>query len=487
MGTMKIVISSIKNIKSCEIEFPLENGLNLLVGNNACGKSTLLLALSQALLKKSFKGLKKDDYDNSSSVEIDVDGLKDIWCAKNSWRLEQVLNSVNGMYEGSLFYGTRFDNSKRIDILMADHKLDATSLTDADEYVKEQLSLILHGVRDKYTNLKRIKNRAISKKLGFRNTPYFSDVEGHLISQYRMSSGECLLISLLHFIYNAIVRQSLPNDKLVLVLIDEIELALHPMAVSRFIDLLNKLISNYKNLMVILTSHSLEVIQKINPRNIYKMANSDGVVNIINPCFPSYTIRDVYRHDGYDFLFLVEDELAKIIVNKVIDKSNLRMRKLIHVIPVGGWENVLRLQKDLLINNVLGFEKMIVSILDGDVKEIIPNSYSNLKKTFLPISSVEKFLYKILTENIDNELKKIINDKYFTVESLDSLVAEFNETCTKKEPHADKKLYKKLKKNLEQRNITEAIFIEKLSDDIISHVDFNKFENTLKNFINNIK
>ena len=75
-----------------------------------------------------------------------------------------------------------------------------------------------------------------------------------------MSSGECLLISLLHFIYNALIRRSLPVDKPILMLIDEIELALHPVAVSRLIDLINSIMEEHENLVVYLSSHSPEVM-----------------------------------------------------------------------------------------------------------------------------------------------------------------------------------------------------------------------------------
>ena len=200
MDSLKITIKNIKNIKEGHFEFPLQNSLNLIVGNNACGKSTLLLTLSQALLKKNFKGLKNDDYNQYSIVETDIDGQKDVWCAKKSWTLNKINNALNGMYEGSLFYGTRFDNSKKIDRILKEGRLDINHIVDADDYIKEKLSFILHGVPSKYQKLKRIRNKYITAEYKLNNTPYFNEVDKHLISQYRMSSGECLLVSLLHFI-----------------------------------------------------------------------------------------------------------------------------------------------------------------------------------------------------------------------------------------------------------------------------------------------
>lgn len=149
------------------------------------------------------------------------------------------------MYEGSLFYGTRFENSAIIDNLVKKGRIKEDDIVDADIYVIEKLSYILKGDKTHYKTLKRVRNKRITEKLGLSNTPYFIEVKDTLISQYRMSSGECLLISLLHFIYNALERRSLPADKKILVLIDEIELALHPSAVDRLLELFNELLKGF--------------------------------------------------------------------------------------------------------------------------------------------------------------------------------------------------------------------------------------------------
>lgn len=482
MENLKIVVKGIKNISTAEFEFPLEKSLNLIVGANGSGKSTVLLALSQAIAKSPLKSLQSDDYTQASSVEITINGTTDLWEGKDNWFLKKVNISLNGMYEGSLFYGTRFNDSRTVDSLLRSGQIKTEDIFDADDYIKEKLSFILHGDHSHYKSLKKIRNKHISNKLGLDNTPYFNSVNGNLISQYRMSSGECLLISLLHFVYNAIVRRSLPQHETILVLIDEIELALHPIAVSRFIDLMNELVKSSQKLMVILTSHSPEVIRKIQPKNIYKIENNSGVISVVNPGFPSYVIRDVYKHDGFDYLLLVEDDLARTVVNKVLEQKGLSSSKLVHVVPVGGWSNVLTLQKELLKGNVLGVGREVFSVIDGDVKQLIPKEFDGLKKLFLPIKSIEKFLYEIVIEKPNPALKKIINDKYFQVESLDTLAAEHNLQYPKAD-HPDKKFYFRLRKNLEGRGIDELMFVHKLADDIMKEVSFSKFESSLEQML----
>lgn len=483
MEYIKLSITNIKNIQSAEIEIPLEKGVYAFVGNNGCGKSTLLLALAQTISKHYLGILRNEDYSDSSFVEFELSGITNKWTANNNWWSTSSfpnLIKINGMYEGSLFYGTRFNDSRIVDNLVKNGKISSSDIADADDYMKTKLSFILHGNYDHYKNLKKIKNKFISQNLHLENTPYFDLVNNQLISQYRMSSGECMLISLLHFVYNSIVRKSLPRNSPILVLIDEIELALHPIAVSRLLDLLNELVELSSSLVVVLTTHSPEVIRKLSPKNIHKLENINGVLNTVNPCYPGYVIRDVYKHDGFDFLLLVEDELAKSVVEKILLSFNLTNSKLIHVVPSGGWNNVLTLQKDLINNNVLGIGREIISILDGDVESEVGNEYKNQRKLFLPIKSIEKFLYEILVTKVNNKFKKVLNDKYFQIESIDLILSDFNRQHPKLPGHPDKKLYFKLCKNLEKRNISEKVFISNLCDDIMKEIDFTKFKDSLK-------
>ena len=485
MNTLKVKIENIKNINSGEIEIPLEKGVYSLVGTNGCGKSTILLSIAQLISRYHLGTLKKEDYQQDSKVIFDLNGDVDVWTvnSQTGWWTSNIFPrtlKLNGLYEGSLFYGTRFNDSRKIDELLEQGQLQPNEIIPADEYVIQKLSYILHGDYEHYKELKRVKNKFITERIGVSNTPYFNEVRGNLISQYRMSSGECLLVSLLHFIYNSIVRKSLPVNKKILVLIDEIELALHPIAVSRLIDLLNELSENHDNLTVLLSSHSPEVIRKIKPSNLFKVNNLSGNVYTESNCYPSYLIRDVYSHDGFDFLLLVEDSLTRTVVEKILFKNNLKSGKLVHVVPVGGWKNVLDLHKDLLKWNVLGLGAQITSILDGDVSDIVTQEFSDIRKLFLPIKSIEKYLYKTIVEQPNPRVVKILNDKYFTLKSIDTLLKEFRITYPATPSNPDKKFYFKLKKDLESRHISEDYFINNLCDDLLLNVDFNPFTTSLK-------
>ena len=499
MSNLQLVIHDIKGIKNGIIEVPIENGVYALVGNNGVGKSTIMSCLAQLISAHNLEQLKVEDYTKESYVKFIYNKYDDEWFHSNGlWKSNTFPYSLrfNGTYEGSLFYGMRFRDSKNVDDLMRSGAIQPEYIVDADTYITEFLGKILHNDTSYYQELKRIKNKYIAEKLKLNNTPYFrSTKDGLLISQYRMSSGECLLISLLHFIYNSLVRRSLPTNQPVLMLIDEIELALHPVAINNLMDLLYELVATYKNLTVIITSHSPEVIRKINPSNLFKIEriNSDeNEFNIVNPCYTSYAIRDIYTHDGFDFLLLVEDELAKRIVKKIIEELKLNNSRLINVLPVGGWANVLNLQREIVTNNILGVGKKVCAILDGDIQKDVSDQYQKMQKLFLPINSVEKFLKKKLLDESDFKLKKEINDTFFTINSIDSVISEYRESEKKKKKDSNaykgdsdgKGLYKALLTYLNKVNIKEEEFINYLCIIIRENIDFTNFNNSLSKLIN---
>lgn len=46
----------------------------------------------------------------------------------------------------------------------------------------------------------------------------------------------------------------------------------------------------------------------------------DGSIVVTNPCYPAYATRNLYGDDGYgnDMVVLVEDDLAKLIIEKIM-------------------------------------------------------------------------------------------------------------------------------------------------------------------------
>lgn len=490
MKSLDLKIKNIKNIKECDFEVPLNGGIYALVGENGCGKSTILAVLSRVITGYSFSNILKPlDYSENSIIEFTTENVHEVWenyDGKWNYTTSHSDNKnlrVKGMYEGSLFYGTRFNDPSLLDQLLREKKISDELIVDADEYVKENLSYILHGDYLHYKNLKKLNMgiKQASKKFGLKNQPHFLELENGRISQYRMSSGECLLISLLYFIYNSFIKRvdELPDQ--ILMLIDEIEVALHPKAVDRFLDLLEKLSKNHKGLAVILTTHSPEVIKRINHKNLYQIDNINGNVAITYGVYANSVIHDIYKYVGADFLILVEDDLAKNLVEGVLQKNNLISGKSIYVMPVGGFDTVLKNQEELIRSKLIGDRTKLFSILDGDIKEQVKNT--RLLHMFLPIPSVEKFLYEQIITKKNKDFIRRLNDRYFRIGSVDEIVADYNKKYKNVSDKNRKKFYNFL---LEQMNpkISEDNFISYLSEDIIDIINMENFINQLRDMLN---
>lgn len=116
---LKTRIYGIKNIEYCEFVIPVEKGIYCLAGTNGCGKSTVLSCVAQAVFSSSLQNLSELDYGTNSKVEFEYNGHLTTWENKNNaWSTNcKKLNRIhfNGIYEGSLFYGTRFDDSLVVD------------------------------------------------------------------------------------------------------------------------------------------------------------------------------------------------------------------------------------------------------------------------------------------------------------------------------------------------------------------------------------
>lgn len=504
MASIDIELNNIKNISHLKESFPLDKGLYALVGENGCGKSTIMLALSLVVKTSSAHMLKSYDISKDSNIKIEIGDREDIWFYKSGKlttgkfgvsrkRRDGKPHSaliasthMDGFYEGSIFYGCRFDDYNVIDQFMSDPQMTEV-LVDADDFVKETLGFILHNDKSYYPKLKKIKSRPIAIEKGFKNMPYFNEINGHIISQYRMSSGESMLISLIDFINNLVIKQARKSHD-ILFLIDEVELALHPAAIDRLVLFLKDLTeTSIHNLIIYFSTHSSELIHRISPKNIFYIENNHGSVGVTNPCYPNYAVRNLYIPNGFDFLLLVEDELAKCMVDKVIREHNLSKSKLCCVLPSGGWSQMLKLHHDMVTYNTLGVGKHIVSIFDGDAQVDVAKhkEYNTLPKCFLPIPSIEKYLRKKCIQEQDQAFVKQINDKYFGIRSLKDIINDYNnDPRTKKGLDNDgKAFYKVIISNLERVGINEQSFITYLCDDIFGYEDTSKFVESIKKLL----
>lgn len=482
--TNKTATVSIKNvscIKDMTFSFELKPGYICLVGSNGSGKTTLLNIISRFIqysLRYFFYG---NDIENAE-IKYSYNGTEVQWTARGKrWYKDNddIKNIIKkGIYESGIVYGNRFFISNKETIKEYNnfyHDFDEKNTIDVSGFIIENMGAILKNNKEYYSGLKTIKqvtrddfvnNSNIENFLIRKELPILMRKKNGYITQYEMSSGEFMLLRLLGFID---LKMSGKESETRLVIIDEVEIALHPSAQKRLFYFFNN-IAKEKNIFVIFSTHSQAIINICKPENIYLLENKNGNVFFKNPCFPKYAIRNTYEINGYDFLILVEDELAKKIVLNVVHKNNLANNKLIHVMTAGGWSQIIPAVEDINLNKVFPSSKIIL-VLDQDIKKLFYKKYMSPcitcnalnndesvpyedRKTklkdliafnddiiFLPVLSLEKEVHRRLIDSIDYDFIELIDDSFFfKTQSLIECVEKYKiATKDYEEKNPDKK------------------------------------------------
>lgn len=257
--------------------------------------------------------------------------------------------------------------------------------------------------------------------------------------------------------------------------LDEIELALHPSSLSRLVVFLTHLSIDY-NMAIYFSTHSIELIKDIDPNNIFFIERHlDDTLEVINPCYPSYATRILYDHAGYDFIILVEDDLARLLISRLLKKYKLLGNKLVHVLPCGDWRNVIRLANEVVDSNLISKPSSIIIILDGDVKNEAPQYIKNkqiqinIPINYLPLESLEKYLKEYLHDNVDHKLFRFLNDYIFHKTSLTQIIQGYKNSGRCNNDNNGKKLYNLIDDELRMRNKLRSDLVELICDYIVEN------------------
>ena len=382
-------IHNIKCINDFKLSLPIESGLYAITGQNGSGKSTVVTCAASA-----FYNFKMSDYlgkpENDSYVRFSYNNkTRERYVKNNSWN-DRTQNGfhIKGFYEGSLIFGNRFRNTSYEKIKRLDY-IDTKILETANDFIKRNLGLILQGNENFYNHVYLLSK----KHKYYQSDLFFYEKNDKYVSQFHMSTGENLLITILDRVLNKI-NEGKQDNVCDVMFIDEIEMALHPSSIKRLVEFLSSIAREY-NYAIYFSTHSLELINAIRPDNIFFLErHTDNTIDVINPCYPAYATRILYDHSGYDNVILVEDDLAKEIIQRILRKKQLLNSRLVHVLPCGGYENVIDLANDVVFNNLLGKKASICIVLDRDVKDFVEKKIqkhaikNNVPLNYLPISSL---------------------------------------------------------------------------------------------------
>lgn len=351
-----------------EAKFTFEKYLTALMGVNGSGKTTVIHALACAYQPP--EGGKGENYKfpdffipntdslwTGSSFTVVNEKVADSTCITRKYTKES--------YRWKPRYSTRPKRNiyyigidtclPEIEKTTKQSRISYTSFQKDDNISRKVIESAAYILNKKYCAL--MDNKYKNK--------HFTGVK--LQSQLKYSSlsmgiGEQRTIKILETVIKA--------EQYSLILIDEIDLLLHVSSLKKIIKVLYDLATR-KNLQIIFTTHSLEMvkltkyvgIQYIDTFHIHR--DDDG--NTLEKTFVYDKINSdlIYNLTGENDIFLkiyVEDELAKSVVKKIL--RSLNCSKYAEVIKYGAIENAFTLASAKVISNT-NIENTLI-ILDGD-------------------------------------------------------------------------------------------------------------------------
>lgn len=185
-------------------------------------------------------------------------------------------------------------------------------------------------------------------------------------SSFNTATGEDVLTRILIDIIEA-------NEKS-LILIDEVEMGLHPKVQRRLMDVIRDISRNEKKQFII-TSHSSTILDEVNPKSrIFIEKTHTSEYRAINNISVSAALT---KMDAKSFPLVdlyCEDKIAKKIIMKGIlfcaEQNDIqKLNELINIIPIGSADDVYKIFKSQMETYPLKkIRSGYACILDGDMK-----------------------------------------------------------------------------------------------------------------------
>lgn len=193
----------------------------------------------------------------------------------------------------------------------------------------------------------------------------FAFTGGSQYTSFNTASGEDVVTSMLNDIVNA--------EENSLILIDEIEMGLHPKLQRRLMDVLFR-ISRIQKKQFIITTHSYAILDSVLPESRIFIDNNNGVFRVIDNV-PTNEV--LTRMDSERFPVLsvyVEDDVSKRIVMeavKELNQANPGFARLLTVVEIGTADQTYNYYlKRNSVGAVDHFERRAVCVLDGDMRTL---------------------------------------------------------------------------------------------------------------------
>lgn len=371
----KLVIENIRNITKLEFQFP-SPGLHIITGKNGIGKTTLFTCISRICNRNAYRiGFPSSNKNNldifsgTISYYANDDTIKYSRRANGEWRPNKRSTVLQDFGYPQILYITTKDER-----IFSQEVISPRRRNAPDNWLNDKLNIIFDT--NKFTRMVRLTTGDLRRGRGGsladnrrRNTAYAIPLDNdRYYTEQNFSFGEIVMLNLLHDVKNA------TNGSLIL--IDELELALHPSAQIRLISCLRDLATE-KGLTIIISTHSASII-KTEKSVILLEQCTDNLVDIVYQCPPAKAIGAIgMREDTMpDIIVLVEDKMAKCLFYALKQRYNELQSENsyldIRILEIGGFSNVINFYVEA--SNYIFYDNIYVTaFMDKDVEtDIIP-------------------------------------------------------------------------------------------------------------------
>ena len=354
----KVIIKKIKHINNLEFEIPNRKGVFVLTGSNGSGKTTLMTCLLRIGWYRAFQDNFKtgtsriDDYEGEVIYQVDSESVA-YHHAGTRWPPRP--RSKSKLFAKFDFPQVRFLPATGNRLFIHEQDINPTSFRAVSQQLKNDLNHILET--NKFDNLRFVQTGSTRGRGGgsqrWKRAYVIKIRHNKYYSEKNFSLGEILVLNTLLLI------EDVPNQSMLL--IDEIEMALHPRVQIRLLSYLEKK-AEEKNLVVILSTHSSSII-KCAKRIIYLENDGSGNISVDYNAYPALVLKEVAIEEDIqpDYVFLVEDGMAEMLLkdtlNYYFQLNQTRKVPICKILPIGGYQQLLAFaehSKDYLFNSRIG-------------------------------------------------------------------------------------------------------------------------------------
>lgn len=354
----KVIIKNIKHVRSLEFEIPHRKGVYILTGSNGSGKTTLMTCLLRIGWYRAFQDNFKtgndriDDYEGEVIYEVDNERVS-YHHAGTRWPPRP--RSKSRLFEKFDFPQVRFLPATGNRLFIHEQNINPTSFRAVSQQLKTDLNSILET--DKFNNLRFVQTGSTRGRGGgsqrWKRAYVIKIKDNKYYSEKNFSLGEILVLNTLLLI------EDVPNRSMLL--IDELEMALHPRVQIRLLNYLEQK-ADEKELTVILSTHSSSII-KCGRKIIYLENDGSGDIKVDYNAYPALVLKEVAIEEDIqpDYVFLVEDDMAELLLKETLNfyfQTGLGQRvPICKILPIGGYPQLLAFakhSKDYLFNSRIG-------------------------------------------------------------------------------------------------------------------------------------